>query len=235
MIKKYGLICLIGAMTLSASSAYADDDWHMTISGKAWNSTWNGWSTINNSGTWSEAATATPLIVGVSAKHGNFFMGANYSPSTSYDRTAYGPGFGVDKRKESDLNIGYYFIPQIALTLGSKSIENSFSGQFNWKYKFVLLGINVNAPIIDTPAFMYGSFSTSLSGSAYVPAHAAGFSAQKPTYQAIEVGLGYAITNTLMGTVGYKYQQFDLKFDAFSAKTRDTTTGLIVGLSYQLF
>ncbi len=235
--RKFGMACFLGAAVLASDMVYADEndqankDWHVTVSGKLWANSWNGWTSAGNNGTNSVVASNTPFIGGVTARYKDFFVSGNYSPSTNYDFSSF-TGQGTYSRKEMDLNVGYYLVPQVALAAGYKEVDMTYSAFSTWKYKFAIVGINGVSRINDTRAFMYGNggFGVGTVSSTYAPF--AGYGAGNPTYESIEAGFGYSITNNLVGTIGYKYQQISLSFANWAAKARDITTGYMFGLAY---
>ncbi len=235
--KKLGMTCLAGAALVASGVVCADEeqaankDWHVTVSGKLWANSWNAWTTAGASGTTSVVASKVPVIGGVTARYKDFFISGNYSPSTNYDFSSYA-GQGTYSRKEFDVNAGYYLVPQVALALGYKQIDLSYSAASQWKYKFAILGINGVSRINDTPAFMYGNgaFGVGTVSSTYAPF--AGYGAGNPTYESMEAGFGFAITKNFVATIGYKYQQLALSFSNQVAKARDITTGYMFGVAY---
>lgn len=242
MISRNKLISLTSALMLSSGLVYAEEqvaqkDFHVTLSAKAWANDWNAWDLVSNAGTNSVVASKVPFIGGVSVKYGDFFLSGNYSPETDYDfsRYAFAPN---GKRKEYDLSLGYYIHPQIALAVGYKNVRMSYYtpgvavAPAVWEYKFPMIGISANAPITNTQAFMYGSGAIGIGGSIAAPAFALPSGPKDPTYRAVELGLGYIITNGLAATIGYKYQELGLGWTNIRAKSRDVTSGLMFGLAY---
>jgi hypothetical protein len=236
--RKLGLVCLIGISFFSGLAYAADDNeeapaknWHVTLSGKLWANNWNGWTNTTSSGTTSIVASGVPVIGGVTVRYKNYFISGNFSPSTTYDFSAY-TGEGKYKRREFDINGGYYIVPQVALAIGYKEVDMEYSANSTWKYKFGIIGVNGASQINDTKAFMYGNgaFGIGKVTSTYPPF--AGYGAGNPTYESMEAGFGFTLAKNLIGTLGYKYQQISLSFSGSPAKARDITTGYILGVAY---
>lgn len=240
------LIWLTSALMLSSGLAYAEEeqvaqkDFHVTLSAKAWAHTWNGWQNSSNAGTVSVDQSEIPFIGGATVTYGKFFLSGNYSPETNYDFTRF-TGALNGKRKEYDLNFGYYIHPQVALALGYKAVNIHYydsvtpTTYYDWNYRFPIIGIMANAPVMDTKFFMYGSGAIGIGGTVSGNTASNAKNVDKVEYKTFEAGMGYAITNALKGTVGYKYQEMNAKWKdsvGVLAKPRDTTSGLMLGVSY---
>ena len=251
--KKIMMVCLAGASLLSAGLAYAEEEqeatqnWHVTISGKAWNESWSTWTYLNTNSASPPVGTTINTsdnkiagIVGVTARYRNFFVGGNYAPSTEFN---FADVAQIYKRSEGDLNVCYYLHPQIGVSLGYKQVKVDYSpgaGGGKWTHKFITLGINAAARMGESRFFMYENGAFSLSGTTATTQdanfEAAGLSKGTPTYRSLESGLGLSVTRGLILTMGYKFQQVELPYtwsgNGVTENTRDTTNGFIFGMAY---
>lgn len=251
--KKIMMACLAGASMLSASVVYAEEDsaptknWHVTVSGKAWNESWSTWQYINTNpangvvGTTINSADNTfALIGGVTARFKDFFVSGNYAPQTNFNFKDISQ---TNKRSEGDLNVGYYLHPQVGISLGYKQVKLAYgTTETPWTHKFLTLGLNSSARIGESKFFMYENGALSLTGSTSTTRDAAfqasGLSKGTPTYRSLEAGLGFTATQNMIVTAGYKFQQVELPYtwsgNGVTVNTRDTTTGFIFGVAYTI-
>lgn len=231
---------------LSSGLVYAEEeqaaqkDFHVTLSAKVWAHNWNGWQNSSNAGTVSVDQSGTPFIGGATVTYGKFFLSGNYSPQTGYDFTRF-TGALNGKRKEYDLNLGYYIHPQVALAVGYKAVNIHYYNAAapttfaDWDYKFPIIGIMANAPVMETKFFVFGSGAVGIGGRVTGNTASNAKNIDTVEYKTLETGLGYAFTEGLKGTVGYKFQEISASWKAAMgviAKPRDTTSGLMVGVSY---
>lgn len=232
---------------LSSGLVYAEEeqaaqkDFHVTLSAKVWAHDWNGWQYTTLAGTNSVNQSGTPFIGGATVTYGKFFLSGNYSPSTNYDFSKF-VGALDGKRKEYDLNLGYYIHPQVALAVGYKAVNLHYfvptapTTYADWDYKFPMIGIMANAPIQETKFFVFGSGAVGIGGRISGNTTSNAQNIDTVEYKTLEAGMGYAFTEAIKGTVGYKFQELSAKwkasFSTTAAKPRDTTSGLMLGVSY---
>jgi hypothetical protein len=242
--KKIVMACITAASLLSANLALAQEEdeqqgknFHLTLSAKMWNESWSTWQRVGTlspygNGTLMDTADNTAAFIGgVTARFKNGFVSANYAPQTSFD---FPNNVETYKRSEYDVNVGYYLHPQIGLSLGYKSVELEYNPAAVWTHNFLTLGLNSSARIGDSSFFMYQNGAISLTGSTDVT-----FTTVEkgtPEYQSLEAGLGVSVTQGLILTAGYKFQQIELPLTfastGLTVNTRDTTTGFIFGAAY---
>jgi hypothetical protein len=254
--------------------AYAQQsDLSVTLGLKGWNNRWEtgqintgfaGGGSNAQSFTSSDKLTAIPSVA---VKYKDFFIAGSQFMKTSYGfppstSLGFAPGAAVATpntqsqtadRKETDLNLGWYFVPQVAVTLGYKQVDQTYRNTFTpaafsafnstgtTKNRAFTLGVAASAPIGNGGFFMYGNGATSISGmkakfSGYAstsnPAGCTSASCPdwKGWYAASELGFGYRVQAGLSLTLGYKYQILDL--GNAGQRGRDVTSGLIGGVSY---
>jgi hypothetical protein len=241
--KKIMIVCMAGASLLSAGLAYAEEEsaatknWHLTLSGKAWNESWSTWAWVGNFGSpygngtlINSSDSKVSGILGVTARYKDVFVSGNYAPKSSYYFNDIGATY---KRSEGDLNFGYYLHPQLGVSLGYKQVKLDYNPSI-WTHNFITLGVNAAARVGESRFFMYENAAFSLTGATNVN-HALISTKGTPTYRSLESGLGLSITRGLILTAGYKFQQIELPLtfaSGLTENTRDTTNGFIMGMAY---
>lgn len=99
-------------------------------------------------------------IPSIGVTYGSFLASASYLARTDYKETT-SAGVPLDfSRKEWDANIGYFFLPALAVTVGYKSLEVEGSapgvGDGGQKYRGPTLGLISAAPLGDNLS-LYGA------------------------------------------------------------------------------
>ena len=142
-------------------------------------------------------------------------------------------------RKESDVNLGYYVSPAIALTVGYKQVKQTYNdldlttnaiNYSSWtKYSGPIVGISGGGSLGAGFAF-YGNFSFGVLKGEF-EGDPKTFNAN---YSSTELGIAYRPVSFLSLLVGYKYQTIDSKLTdpAFNNQVAlDVTKGFILGLN----
>lgn len=246
-MKSYKKIVVLSALTaafvVGSGAAFANDssepkDWSVTLGLKAWANEWQSWETP--AGVWLGGSTfgtanATSLNPSLTVKYKDFFVSGGVMNKTNYSISNTAGGAATPaSRKESDLSVGYYVLPQVALTLGYKQITQTWGTQ-TWVWRIPAVGISAASAIQDTKMFMYGNAaigksSISTSGVDTAPQYSGG------TYTTAEFGLGYSLTQSFRLTGGYKFQSSPTSMNPYFAGGRvtmvDTTRGFVLGGSY---
>lgn len=265
---------MIGAVALAAtacsSSAFAQDkDWSVTLGLKGWANVWetgqvNSLAPFGSNAQSYTSGTTWAAIPSAAVKYKDFFVSSSYFINTSYNfplATILVPGVpgNVDvddlvtqdisaKRKEFDINIGWYFAPQVAVTLGYKQVNQKYTNVYTFpatpsrdpltttnttKNKAPTIGIVAGAPVGNSDFLMYLNASSSI-GRTMKATFSESDDSWKGWYASGELGFGYRIVPGLTATAGYKYQIINLKVDTVSPtqKGRDTTNGPVLGVAY---
>jgi len=258
------------ALGLGAGSALAQQkDLTFTVGLKAWGNTWEtgqvntgfvGGGSNSNSFT---SGTKWSTIPSVAVKYKDFFISGSQFTNTSYSfppQTSLGfaPAAAaatpntqttVADRKEMDFNIGWYFVPQVAVTLGYKEVKQKYTSRFSpaaftafnstgtTTNKAFTAGIQGSAPIGNSGFFLYGNGASSLGNGMKATFSGFGCTAgtcpdNKGWYASSELGFGYALPVGVTLTLGYKYQVIDLAATNTNQRARDITTGFIGGVAY---
>ena len=115
----------------------------------------------------------TPILLG-SIRYKNFFVSASHFLDTNYNIKTQLTGASVDVgRNETDLNIGYYVLPSLSLSLGYKEVKFD-GGLGDAKYAGPVIGISgygsMGSGFGLYGSFAYGDFTLTSSGA--VPSEA---------------------------------------------------------------
>jgi hypothetical protein len=218
-----------------------------------------------------ESDTAVTPIPAFLATYRNFFIGGSYLLDTDYDFTpqqsdSWEPNSNGENviyledvdvcgsRKEWDVNIGYFITPNIAMSLGYKSLEreltitstdynNSYFSKTKYplSFKAPIIGISASAPIKDK-FNLYGNLAYGwLSGDAtYEGADFKNNLDVDGNYLFSELGFGYTVplqkkfASVLTITAGYRFQRLDMTLSGGSwgnsGDQHDSTAGFILGV-----
>jgi hypothetical protein len=222
----------VGALLLSlAPAALAQDGVRFTIGVKAWTHTWSTWT---NSGSvtgavgQTETDTETVLVPSVNLRIRNFFISGDFFPEKEYDFLSDYTGI---KRSEWSIVAGYYLVPQLAIAIGYKQINQQFSSAFDATLSVPMLGLQAGAPIGESGDwFIYGNgFFGPVE---FKEKNSTLLDDQKGWYYSSELGMGYRFFERLAATVGYKTQT--VRWEELQGKVPgyDYTAGWIFGLSF---
>ena len=231
-MKAYMRTAVLGVLFLArAPAALAQDGVRVTIGVKAWMHTWSTWTnagTVTGSVGHTETDTETVLVPSVNLRIRNFFVSADFFPEKEYDFLSDYRGV---KRSEWSVVGGYYLVPQLAIALGFKQINQQFSSAFDATLSIPMLGLQAGAPIGESGNwFIYGN---GFFGPVEFKEKASNvLDDQKGWYYSTELGTGYRFFERLAATVGYKYQT--VRWEELQGKVPgyDYTAGWIVGLSF---
>lgn len=221
-----GVVCL-----LAGAQARADDPaLSVTVGARLWYAQWTTFSYFPGiEGQPAQAMTEVSApdkvvvmpVVGV--RYGDVFGSASAFTST---RFAFDNGSNA-RRSEFDANAGYSVMPNLALTLGYKSVSQT-DGSQRYRPRGPVLGASANAPL-GSGLSLYGSL-----GIGWLKTPAGDAISFRTGYRLAEVGLAYAFNTerprwTLTG--GYRIQVLTSK-DAFEGQDgRDTTQGFTLGVN----
>jgi len=240
-------------------------DIYFTLGYKSWYNTWqtplNTWPDTDGANiisTTSDAVAAS--IYSASLKLSDFLIAGSYMTTPEYTFPDYidvsnltgnptptavtGPFYyykTTAKRKEHDINLGYYVAPGLALTIGYKEVKQTYTTTWYnpgvWsetfppsttKYSGPIIGITGGGALGAGFAF-YGNLSYGFLKGAF-EGDPNKFDA---TYSSTELGIAYRPVSFLSFLVGYKYQTIDTKFTddpAFNNQVAlDVTKGFILG------
>lgn len=218
-------------LTLAPAALAQERNVSFTIGVKAWVHTWSTWTnsgTVNGPVGQTETDTETVLVPSLNLRIKNFFLAADFFPEKEYDFLTTYRGI---KRSEWSIVAGYYVVPELALALGWKQINQDFGPGFDMNIDVPMFGLQAGVPIGDSGNwFIYGN---GFFGPISVTAKGTGAATDyEGWYYSTELGLGYRFFNRLGTTVGYKYQT--VRWDELQGKVPgyDYTAGWILGLSF---
>lgn len=252
---------VLACLALAPMSARADDnsvqvgkDLYMSAGMKLWINTWQTNLTGNSGKDWTQL-TADPvvgIVPNLSLKYKQLLIAGSFMATGDYQfpHQTFKNGTAVrneldvkGNRQEIDLNVGFYVVPQVALTMGYKGITEKFkvtSSLTGYSENSVYLngvtfGITGSAPI-GNGFSVYGSGAGGPMFVTYTPASSYTDTA---LYEASELGFAWhAPRAPLTATLGYKFQLIQTSISSqnsvnFSGLPRtEVTRGLMLGLSY---
>jgi predicted porin len=223
------LLPLIATVGLSSGYALAADDIKVTAGLKYWNQDMN--ITDLNRASTSDTAPAPMLSLGV--RYGQFFGSVSQLLKTRY--TFDNPALqDPQDRSETDIGLGYYIIPQLAVTLAYKNLKQDIAGATpcSTKIKTPTVGLSGAIPF-NQSFFGYGNGSLAVGSKVSDNCRAGGSNFEgKPKYTTLEFGAGYRFNNNMTFTAGYRRQEVKVNVIGRSGTADETGKGLIVGASY---
>lgn len=229
---------------INSAQAVDGKDFSATIGLKVWNAWWQ--TGVTNSGVFGNNAlqltsNGTPAVIpSLTVKYKDYFINGSYFTATNFGFPSYtdAPGLVTTtlsaKRTEADVNVGWYFIPQVAVTLGYKEVKQDYStagvaGISTSKYTTPTIGVSGSAKIGESGAFMYGNgvhgLSVRASGNGF-----AGVAFGGGKYSGSELGFGWQFAQGVTATLGYKYQTLSGFYNG--VRGNDITSGFIGGVNY---
>src|SRR6266581_989601 len=261
--KRAGTAGVLTVLLLGAGSALAQksDDLKFSLGLKLWANTWETSFANNDPSTGTNVISSTSdykiaAIPSFSVRYKDFVASMGYFTKTSYSFKDFsdmtnlaccGPKEVTTavsaKRDELDVNFGYFVAPQLAVTLGYKSVNqtytvtNSAPGVIFTPATFTSKTKNT-APTIGILSFApLGGGFTLYGNGAYGPMKSKieGGGSAKGSYQSTELGVARGFGNTgLSASLGYKVQIIDVKDTVTTGdqRARDTTNGFILGVTY---
>src|SRR6266540_5981809 len=246
--RQIGVVALVPvAFVGGAGNVFAqerDKNWSVTLGLKAWQNTWET-ALLNDDAFDSNILSLTSpskfaLIPNLTVRYKDFFVAGGYFTKTSYTfpqiRFA---GSLIDTkadRTETDFNLGYFIVPQVALTVGYKTVKQEYTlstpgfpvDRSTTKYGGVTAGILGSAPIGGGFA-LYGNGSGGPSKAKY-----SGGGSDNAWYISSELGLAYAVARGATLSLGYKYQVLNTNVKTLTGTqvARDVTNGFVFGGNY---
>jgi hypothetical protein len=163
--------CALAAAIVAAPAAA--EELQLTVGAKIWANEWSSWTpaqTATDVYVIQSIASNTHVAVipQVNAFYGRWLVAASYFVGTDYSLGGgVTPANGqinpfVATRKEADVNVGYYVLPSLAVTLGYKQIQQNFVHISNpefYKWTGPTIGLLASAPLQGGPLSMYGTFA----------------------------------------------------------------------------
>jgi hypothetical protein len=222
---------LIASALCLAGMAHAQDSGlSVSVGVKAWNTQWDTFSYQDIGGgnlvvTQSPAHEKIVLVPQLSLRYLDFVGSISMYPST--ELTFLDGSHGT--RKEFDANLGYYVLPNVALTLGYKKLEQGDSNNL-YQLSGPVIGISGTAPLGKDFA-LYGAFG--LGRLKTTSASTVHF--DSADYRLSELGVAYtvatpSIARALTFTAGYRAQVISSKDALEGQDGRDLSQGLVLGV-----
>ena len=241
----------VRAQSQEPSPAPAPGFWQdvrMSVAAKLWVNEWASWvgqdrddgagHTLTDFTTISGHRTA--VIPAVSARWHDWLVSGSAFAASRYALS--GSGVTVHTaRHESDVSIGHYVLPTVAVSAGWKTVRQVFGDQYH--FAGPALGISGSAPLPGSPFAVYGSFAQGVFRATFGLPDASGRTVFRARYNLSEFGFAYAqgrsslVPADLTWTVGYRQQSIvtlgyrgRAASGTFEDKVRDTTQGLTLGM-----
>lgn len=224
-------------------------DVRISVAAKLWFNEWTSWVgqdyADENDRTFTDFVSISgrraAVIPAISARWHDWllsassFAAARYSLSGS-DLTA------RSSRHETDVSVGHYVLPTVALSVGYKTVHQAFNQQYHFAGPTV--GISGSAPLAGTQLSVYGSFAVGQLKATFGGADAVGRTVFRANYNLSEFGFAYSFGRMslmpayLTGTLGYReqsiitrgYRGHSTTRGTFEDRVRDATQGVAAGI-----
>jgi hypothetical protein len=232
------------------------DDLNVSVGFKTW---FNNWKSDDKAFQGTNPLTVEShgkgWIPTVGLRYKDFFVSASGVIGTDYNHGTIKTlvGFPGDKmgmrRKEMDINLGYFVHPWVALSVGYKALYSNFTCcppdrffKVSYDYHSPTLGLSANIPIPEWNEFPSGFSVYGNAGGGYMwvhPSHNAVNNTNHAFYSNFEGGIAYKIPPLPVAlSVGYRYQRIETHFKSglvsviHKTNGEDITKGAIVGISF---
>jgi hypothetical protein len=209
-MSKTKILSFLFLVTTSITAAADENDVKWSANIKAWNSTLK---------TSTEQATSSIPNLSLTARKGNYFV--TYS---SLLQSSYALPSGSFKRKDTDLALGWRFYDGLSLLAGHKYVYMAPLGS-DLSTNGTYVGLTGNTPIGGTPSFLYGTGT-------YMVTRGGQSGVSDSAFYTGEVGLGYALNNSVQVTFGTRSQEFKYKKYPSTERNSVSARGIIVGTSF---
>jgi hypothetical protein len=220
---------IAGALCVAGLAQAQESGFNVSVGLKGWNTQWDTFSYDTNAAgervvTQSPARDKFVLIPQLSVRYRDFLGSVSMYPSTDHEFIDGSTG----TRKEFDLNLGYYVMPTVALTLGYKKLQQRDTTNI-YELAGPVAGVSATAPL-GRDFSLYGAFGLGrlkvTSGSNVIFGDA--------NYRLSELGVAYtlatpSVTKALTFTAGYRTQVLSTKDAIEGQDGRDLTQGLTLG------
>jgi len=213
-----------------------DEGFSVTVGTKVWINEWSSWYTPSIGGQPEvvpiDSSTKVSLIPVVSLRVRDFYASFSTLLNTSYTLSGQALTSIDASRKEFDANVGYYVLPGLGVSLGFKSLSQTFGGA-NYRWSGPTIGASVAAPIRGAisayGALGVGFFKMDLPAA---DANSSVNGSLNANYTIGEIGLAYAtagiptiaMTSTAF-TLGYRFQAVRTKDYKVRAATGASVNG----------
>jgi hypothetical protein len=184
--------CVLLALTVAASTAQAQEsDFTMTFGTKVWVAEWSTWfldeNTNNDQVINQKSAKAKAIVIPqLGFRYKDFVGSVSGSIASKHEFTQ--PGVTAEfKRRELDVNFGYYITPGLAASLGYKKFDQiDAAGNKVYQVSGPTIGVSAASPLSGGFS-VYGALGL---GALRIKSAPANVSAD---YSLSEVGLGYTV------------------------------------------
>jgi hypothetical protein len=172
-----------------------------------------------------------------SLRYKEFLVSGSYMTETDF---RFDPTY-APKRKEYDINLGYFLLPSLAATVGYKHVNYETTDVYDWTTKGWTVGMSGSAPLAPWMS-LYGNLAY---GRPKINDNSGVFTGQRAKYLLTEFGLAFPlgqVSPSLTGflvTAGYRYQRIGAQPNSgiSGVGTRELfeyTQGAVLGFSYSM-
>ena len=237
---KMHLIVAAAVAVLSPLAAHAQSsdsgmfdfkDVHGTIGVRLWRSDWSTWYDVYE---YRHADMASTVVPVASVRYKDFLLSGSYVLRKEFEFPGTTNPIPV-KRKEYDVNLGYFIYPGLAATVGWKNITYDNRG-YHWVTKGLTVGLSGSAPIAPVVS-LYGNLAY---GRPKINDRGVYFNDTHAKYLLTEVGLAFPLgqlSNSMSGvvvTAGYRYQRVGAVPKFTSVEVFEYAQGPVIGISLSL-
>jgi hypothetical protein len=144
-------VLLCGLFQVPALAAEGTGEgFSVTVGTKVWVNEWSSWGTPTIGGQAEvvpiDSSTKVSLIPVVSLRFRDFYASFSTLLDTSYALSGQAQNSIDASRKEFDANVGYYVLPGLGVSVGFKSLSQTFGGA-NYRWSGPTIGASAAAPI----------------------------------------------------------------------------------------
>ena len=223
----------------SDSSGWMPDmaDVRGTIGVRFWRTDWSTWYTVYPlEVSYAHAQLETTVTPVASIRYKDFLVSGSYLLEHGFRF----PGNTTEaKRKEYDVNLGYFVFPGMAVTLGWKNLTYTNEGlnHYKWVTKGLTAGVSGSAPIAPMVS-LYGNVAYGRPKINDRDRYFAGDTRGK--YLLTELGLAFPLgqMNSALGglvvTTGYRYQRVGGMAKGSPYEVFEYTQGPVLGITYSM-
>lgn len=218
-----GVSAIALLLSTTVNPVLAADDVSVTLGTKVWNNKWTSWDYYPPSSVPStnfslpgaaenfSSGNQAVLLPSLTLRVRDFLVTGSMFVDKNYGFTGTDGVVFEAKRTETDLHVGYYLLPTLALTVGYKNVEQDFKNGRIFKYTGPIIGLVGSAPLTQGYS-LYGNFGYGV------------MSANLPTGFTDNLGRGKLDADYFLSEIGIAYS-FDVKSFLPSAKAITANAG----------
>jgi len=239
-MKKHLAAATIAALSPLAAAAqdFNWSDMHATVGARLWRVEWTSWfGAVGSPPIYLTADLETAVIPVASIRWKDFLLSGSYMLAKDFQFPI--SNYPLTERKEYDVNLGYFVLPGLALSLGYKNVKyDTNDGTYRWDMKGATVGASGSAPMSPFLS-LYGTFAY---GRPKLKDNAV-FNDVRAKYLLTELGLAWPLghwspsMNGMVITTGYRYQRIGAHSNVTGitgTELNETAQGYLLGFSYSM-